>query len=24
MLPAKETPVYRMDEFRQKFVESFD
>jgi hypothetical protein len=24
MLPAKDTPVYRMDEFRQKFVESFD
>lgn len=24
MLPAKGTPVYRMDEFRQKFVESFD
>ncbi|TCV70470.1 phosphoglycerol transferase MdoB-like AlkP superfamily enzyme [Neorhizobium sp. R1-B] len=24
MLPTKDTPVYRMDEFRQKFVESFD
>lgn len=24
MIPAPDTPVYRMDEFRQKFVESFD
>jgi hypothetical protein len=24
MVPLKDTPVYRMDEFRKKFVESFD
>lgn len=24
MIPTKETPVYRMDEFRRKLVESFD
>jgi hypothetical protein len=24
MVPLKDTPVYRMDEFRRKFVASFD